>query len=176
MLGSELQIVRLQKAHRRDAFDCGTAELTDYLRRFARQNDRKGIGRAYVAVCPGEALVRGYYTLASSSVAHGAMPDTLRQQLPRYPVPTVLIARLAVDVTMQGRGLGRELLMDSCFRILQAADEIGILAIEVLAQEDQARGFYEKYGFASLLDEPRHMFLSIQAAKRAFGLPTNDVP
>lgn len=174
MRADALQIVRLEKAHRRDVFDCGVSELNDYLRKFARQNDRRGIGRAYVAVCPGEALVRGYYTLATSSVAHTSMPDALRQQLPRYPVPTVLIARLAVDATMQGQGLGRELLMDACYRTLQAADEIGILAIEVSAKDDRARTFYEKYGFRPLLDQPRHMFLSIRAAKRAFGLDASD--
>lgn len=174
MRADEIEVVRLRKTHRRDPFDCGAAELNQYLRKFARQNDRRGIGRTYVAVVRGEALVRGYYTLSTSSISHAAMPDPLRRQLPRYPVPTVLIARLAVDTAMQGEGLGRELLMDACYRTLRAADEIGILAIEVVAKNEQARSFYEKYGFGALLDQPQHMFLSIRAAKRAFGLGDDD--
>ena len=96
------------------------------------------------------------------------MPDDERKGLPRYPVPTALIARLAVDTSAQGRGLGRELLMDGISRIVHAADEIGIHAVEVEAKDRKAHSFYEKYGFASLLDDPQHMFLSIKVAKRAF--------
>jgi GNAT superfamily N-acetyltransferase len=171
MAADDFRILRLQKAHRRDAFDCGADELNDYLRRFARQNDRKGIGRAYVAVRGDEFLVRGYYTLACSAVGDASMPT--QDRLPRYPVPTVLIARLAVDESVQGQGLGRELLMDAIYRVVRAAEEVGIVALEVLAKGDAAQRFYERYGFASLLDEPRHMFLALEAAKRAFGVTSD---
>ncbi len=168
MARDDWRIVRLQKTHRRDAFDCGSDDLNEYVRRFARQNDRKDISRVYVAVYPDEVLVRGYYTLSNSAVEHESMPEEERKKLPRYPVPTVLIGRLAVDKSAQGLGLGRELLMDGLSRILQAADQIGIHAVEVQAKDDSARAFYAKYGFVSLLDDDRHMFLSVKAAKRAF--------
>lgn len=163
-----MDIVRLQKAHRRDVFDCGYNKLNEYLRRFARQNEQSGFGRTYAALLPNEVVVRGYFTLATSMVERSSLAEEARKGLPRYPVPTVCIARLAVDKSMQGQGLGRELLMDAIFRITQAADAIGIHAIEVDAKDDRGRSFYEKYGFASLLDEPRHLFLSIRTAKRAF--------
>lgn len=162
------QIVTLTKSHRRDSFDCGDDELNEYLRKFARQNSDKGFGRTYVAVLPDERVVRGYYSLTSSAVACETLPENARNKLPRYPVPTALISRLAVDTSTQGQGLGQELLMDSIYRVLQVADEIGIYAIEVDAKDNAARSFYGKYGFASLLDYKRHMFLSLKVARRAF--------
>jgi GNAT superfamily N-acetyltransferase len=81
-----------------------------------------------------------------------------------------------VDQTLQGKGLGRELLMDAIYRVTRAANEMGILAIEVLAKDDAARRFCERYGFASLLDQPTHLFLGLEAAKRAFGVPSADAP
>jgi len=168
MARDDWQIVRLHKTHRRDAFDCGSQELNEYVRRFARQNDRKGIARVYVAVYPSEVLVRGYYTLSNSAVEHESMPEQTQKRLPRYPVPTVLIGRLAVDNSVKGLGLGRDLLMDGLYRVLKAADQIGIHAVEVDAKDDNARSFYAKYGFVSLLDDDRHMFLSVRVAKRAF--------
>ncbi len=168
MSRNDWTIVRLQKAHRRDVFDCGSDELDQYLHRFARQNEQTGFGRTYVAVFPNEVVVRGYYTLTTSAVERGSMPDEARKGLPRYPVPTARIARLAADKSVRGLGLGRELLMDAIYRIIQAADEIGIHAVEVDAKDTTAHSFYEKYGFISLLDDPGHMFLSIEIAKRAF--------
>ena len=162
------QIARLNKNHRRDSFDCGDSELNEYLRKFARQNRDKGLGRTYVALLPSENVVRGYYSLTTSTVACETMPEKTRKKLPRYPVPTALISRLAVDIASQGRGLGQELLMDGIYRVLQAADAIGIYAIEVDAKDDAALTFYGRYGFASPLDDERHMFLSLKAAKRAF--------
>lgn len=168
MSRNDWAIVRLQKSHRRDVFDCGVDELNQYLRRFARQNEQTGFGRTYVAVFPNEVVVRGYYTLTTSAVERGSLPDKARKGLPRYPVPTARIARLATDSSMRGLGLGRDLLMDAIYRITQAADEVGIHAVEVDAKDAKARSFYEKYGFLSLLDNPLHMFLSIKTAKHAF--------
>ncbi len=162
------QILRLVKTHRRDSFDCGDTELNEYLRKFARQNSDKGLGRTYVAVLPDEHVVRGYYSLTTSAVACETLPEDARKKLPRYPVPTALISRLAVDTSTQGQGLGQKLLMDGIYRVLQAADEIGIYAIEVEAKGDAAQSFYGKYGFTSLVDDELHMFLALKAAKRAF--------
>ena len=162
------QIVRLQRAHRRDTFDCGSSELNEYIRKFARQNDQKGIGRVYVAVYPDEMIVRGYYTLSTSAVEHKTMPEAARKKLPRYPVPTALLGRLAVDESAKGLGLGRELLMDALHRILTASEEVGIHAVEVDAKNRGARAFYAKYGFEPLLDDERHMFISIKAVRKAF--------
>ncbi len=168
MTRDDWQIQGLARSHRRDAFDCGSEDLNTYIRKYAWQNSKHDVCRVFVATYPEEELIRGFYTLSSSSVGHQDLPEDARKRLPRYPIPTALIGRLAVDHSAQGRGLGRELLMDGLYRVVRASEELGIHAIEVDAKDSKAQAFYAKYGFASLLDEPRHMFLSLKAAKKAF--------
>jgi GNAT superfamily N-acetyltransferase len=169
------RIEQISKRHERDQFDCdaaggdaGNQALNEFLIKYARQNAEKGLGRTYVAVREGEKRVRGYYTLASGSVAFETLPESERKKLPRYPVPVALIARLAVDKTEQGRGLGADLLMHALFTVVQVAEDLGIRAIEVKAKNDSARRFYSKYGFESLLDDPLHMYVALEVVIRAF--------
>jgi GNAT superfamily N-acetyltransferase len=169
------QVERISKRHQRDEFDCdatgndaGSQALNEFLYKYARQNADKGLGRTYVATRAGDKRVRGYYTLASGAVAFDALPEEERKRLPRYPVPVALIARLAVDESEQGKGLGADLLMHAMFTIVHVAEEMGIHAVEVKAKNEAARRFYAKYGFESLLDDPLHMYISLEAVKRAF--------
>ncbi|MEO0594199.1 MAG: GNAT family N-acetyltransferase [Myxococcota bacterium] len=106
--------------------------------------------------------------LSSSAVAHESMLEVERKKLPRYPIPTALIGRLAVDESTRGLGLGRELLMDAIKRTITISTHVGIYAVEVYAKDNVAKSFYGKYGFESLNDEDRHMFFSIKAAEAAF--------
>ncbi len=158
----------IQKRHERKTFSCGKDELDEYLRHYARKNDALGLGRTYVAVQPGQVVVKGYYTIAPGAVAFGDLPGHLASRLPRYPIPVVLLARLAVDESVQGRGLGKLLLLDALNRSLEVARELGVHAVAVDAIDDDARSFYLKYGFESLEDERLHMFLSIKAIGRTF--------
>src|SRR5438128_1894380 len=105
------EIVQLRRDHERDIFDCGEPVLDEYLRKFARQNQDRDVGRTYVATLPGELRVLGYYTISSGSVAFATLPEADRKRLPRYPVPTVHIGRLAVDRTARGQRLGETLLV-----------------------------------------------------------------
>jgi GNAT superfamily N-acetyltransferase len=102
----------LSPQHDRAAFDCGEPSLNDFLHRYARQNDEKGLGRTYVAVLPDERHIYGYYTIASGSLQF----DTIPEKLPRYPIPVVLLGRLAVDQEAKGQGLGKALLADALKR------------------------------------------------------------
>jgi GNAT superfamily N-acetyltransferase len=136
--------------------------LNDFLRRFARQNDERGLGRSFVAVTPDDVRICGYYTLASGAVTFDTMPE----KLPRYPVPVAHLGRLAVDRTAQGRGLGAFLLVDALKRVLKTADQIGLYAVEVYALNAQAKAFYLKYGFQPLLDDPFHLYLSIKTLRK----------
>lgn len=156
------RIESLAKHHVRDAFDCGEDSLNDFLRRFARQNDERGLGRSFVAVTPDDVRICGYYTLASGAVTFDTMPE----KLPRYPVPVAHLGRLAVDRTAQGRGLGAFLLVDALKRVLKTADQIGLYAVEVYALNAQAKAFYLKYGFQPLLDDPFHLYLSIKTLRK----------
>ncbi|MBN1347224.1 MAG: GNAT family N-acetyltransferase [Phycisphaerae bacterium] len=160
-------IEKLHKRHDRAASSCGLAELDDYLQRFASQNEKTGISQHFVAVeFAGESEVLGYYAVSAGSVAWDQVPDDLKKRLSRYPIPVAHIGRLAVKQSMQGRGLGEDLLIDALVRILGAADEIGIHAVEVVAINDSARRFYLKYGFTPLTDDERHLYLPLSAVKK----------
>lgn len=160
-------IEKLDKRHDRAAFSCGVESLDDYLRRFAGQNEKSGISQHFVAVATaGDSRILGYYALSAGSVAFDRVPDALRKRLPRYPIPVAHLARLAVDQSMQGHGLGEDLLIDALSRIMHAADEVGIHAVEVVAVNDSARRFYAKYGFTAMVDDERHLYLPLSAVRK----------
>ena len=130
--------------HRIDAFACGEAVLDDWLRRRARANRASGASRTYV-VCEGKRVV-GYYALASGAIAQAGVPGRFRRNMPD-PIPMVVLGRLAVDRSWQGRGLGRAMFRDAARRVSHAADTIGIRGIVVHAVSEEARMFYVALGF-----------------------------
>ena len=156
------RIAPLDSTHDRSGFDCGEPSLNDFLRRYARQNDEKGLGRTFVAVLPDAPRIYGYYTLSSGSVESETVPE----KLPRYPTPVALLGRLAVDESTKGQGLGKILLLDALQRILLLAAQLGIYAIEVHAINPSARSFYLKYGFKPLLDDEMHLYLSLKDIRK----------
>ncbi len=152
----------LSASHDREPFDCGEPSLNDFLKRFARQNDEKGLGRTFVAVEAGSPAIKGYYTLSNGSLKFDNVPE----KLPRYPIPVAHLGRLAVDVSARGQGLGEYLLLDALARIAAVAGQIGIYAIEVYALSEQAKNFYLKYGFRPLLDDALHLYLPMKAVRK----------
>ena len=148
--------------HNREAFDCGEESLNDFLKRFARQNNEKGLGRSFVAVKSGESKIYGYYTISSGALSFDQIPE----KLPRYPIPIVHLGRLAVDETAQGQRLGKALLADALTRAVSVADQLGIYAVEVYALNETAREFYLKFGFTELLDDRRHLYLTIKKIRK----------
>jgi GNAT superfamily N-acetyltransferase len=163
------RIERLDRSHERGEFTCGKEPLDLFLRTLVSQYEKRRLGRTYVAVLPDEKKVRGYYTLASGAVAFENLPQPATRKLPRHPLPVVLLARLAVDQSAQGKGLGKLLLMDAFSRCLALAQQLGVHAVEVDAIDDEAVAFYQKYGFVSLLDNPRHLYLAMATIEDAFG-------
>jgi GNAT superfamily N-acetyltransferase len=111
-------------------------------------------------------LVVGYYAISTHRVVYEALPAAEAKGLPRLDLPLVLIGRLAVDHTVQGQGLGALLLVDALRRSLQISEQVGIRAVEVDALDDAARNFYLKFGFRSLLDDPRHLFLPMHEIRK----------
>lgn len=161
-MSERFDIEPLTTSHDRQFFDCGEPSLNDFLQRFARQNDDKGLGRTFVAVRPGETAIWGYYTMSSGAVSF----DTVPEKLPRYPIPIIHIGRLAVDLRARGQELGELLLIDALRRTSMVAEQIGIYAVEVRALNDTARAFYLKYGFAALLDDPLHLYLPMKTIRQ----------
>jgi GNAT superfamily N-acetyltransferase len=156
----------LSREHDRADFDSGEPALDEFLRRNARQNQEKNVSRTYVAVRRGERKVLGFYTLASGAVGFESLPDDVRRRLPRYPVPVVHLARLAVDRSVRGLGLGEALLFDALRRAARVADVLGVFAVEVAAKHERAREFYLRYGFRPMEDDRLHLYLPIETIRR----------
>lgn len=136
--------------HSLDEFDSGVASLDDWLKRRARANQIGGASRTFVT--SDNTRVVGYYALASSSIATTDATGKLRRNMPD-PIPIVVLARLAIDRSQQGRGLGRALVRDAAKRVIAAGDQIGIRGLIVHAISDEARIFYLALGF---LPSPTH--------------------
>ena len=130
--------------HRLDDFDSGVASLDDWLKRRARANQATGASRSFV-VCDDDQVV-AYYALASGAISVETTTGRFRRNMPE-PIPIAILARLAIDKTYQGRGLGRALFRDSAQRVLNAADAIGIRGLIVHAISDEAKAFYLALGF-----------------------------
>ncbi len=134
----------LSDNHQIGGFASDEPVLDDWLSRRARPNQASGASRTYV-VCDGQRVV-GYYSLASGAIAHSTVPGKFRRNMSN-PIPVVVLTRLAVDRSQQGRGLGRAMFRDAARRVAQAADTIGIRGIVVHAISDEARRFYISLGF-----------------------------
>lgn len=154
-----------RRRHNRSGFDCGGDSLNDWLKTKVSQYERKNLARTYVLVEQGEALVKGYYALSNHTVAYDALPAQHAKGLPRIDVPVVLIGRLAVDLTVKGQKLGEFLLTDALRRAEYLSVKIGIRAVEVDAIDENAQRFYQRYGFLSLLDDPRHLYLPMSVVR-----------
>jgi GNAT superfamily N-acetyltransferase len=162
-----LKILPLAAHHNRSAFDCGKAELNEFLRFRASQYVRQDVGRTYVAVATVEdPHVLGYYTVAVSAVPFENIPANL----PRHPVPVLHLGRLATGVSAQGQGIGKSLLFHALRLAIQISDLAGIYAVEVVALDDEAQQFYAKYDFSALPPTPPgervHLYLPLKKIRK----------
>lgn len=151
------QIEKLNADHAVDLFDCGKEPLNRFLKRYALGNQKIGSAQTYV-ICR-EKNVVGYYSICVGSVEHDHAPQRIIKGLARHPVPIMLLARLAVDHTEQGRGLGRALLKDCLLRTSQVASITGLRALLVHAKDSEARAWYETFDFEASPSDPYHLFL-----------------
>jgi predicted N-acetyltransferase YhbS len=158
-------ITSLERQHDRADFDCGEPALNTFLQRFARQQSDKDFSRTYVATMAGSQKIEGYYAISSASVDFKNWPVGLR--LPRYPVPVVLLGRLAVDGRAQGQGVGQALLQHAMQLALVAAEKIGVYAIVADAKDEAAAAFYARYGFQRFPDQALRLFLTTEIIRRA---------
>lgn len=165
-----MHVERLGRNHDRAAFRCGNDLLDAWFHRHAIQAEsRSESARTFVLV--DEDRVVGFYSLTAFGVAADESPQELLQGQPRYPVvPAVLLARLAVDISWQGRGLGERLLADAVRRVIAATGHIAVVLLVVDAVDENAAAFYEHYGFRRSMDEGRLRLLArVKDLRRAFG-------
>jgi GNAT superfamily N-acetyltransferase len=157
-------IEKLRRDHPVDAFDSGQEMLNSWLRKHALQNQGAGAAQTYVGLV--ENAVIGYYSLAVGQIEYSDAPERSQKGLARHPVPIMLLARLAVDMVWQQRGVGRALLRDAVLRTVQAADIAGIRALAVHAKDDQARRYYEQFEFVASPADPLHLLVLLKDIRR----------
>lgn len=144
--------------HILDAFDSGNVSLDSWLMQRARTNQASGASRTFVVA--DEGAVVAYYSLATGSIAHNEAVGSFRRNLPD-PTPVVILARLAVDRTLQGSGYGRGLVKDAGLRVTAAAEQVGIRGVVVHAIDDAARRFYLKVGFLPSPTSPMTLMIPL---------------
>ena len=154
----------LDASYRLDGFDCGKPALTDWLLRHARQAQSSGSARTFVSF-DGE-RVAGYYSLTVGQIDTLEAPERVRRGMGQYPIPLVILARLAVDLDYQGRGLGFSLLQDATHRAIAVAEHAGIRAMLTHPLDAEAEAFYRRFGFEPAPENDRQLILLLKDARR----------
>lgn len=154
----------LDAHHRLEGFACGKPTLDAWLARHARQAQGSGSARTYVALA-GE-RVAGYYNLTVGQVDSIEASERLRKGMGQYPIPVVILARLAVDQRDRGRGIGTGMLKDAIRRTLLIAERAGIRALLTHPIDDEAARFYRRFGFESSPLREQQLLLLLKDARR----------
>lgn len=167
-----MKIEKLDKSrHDRTTFDCGVAPLNNYLKNYSGQHDKHHLSRTYVLLDEQQSQrTLGFYSLAMTNVNLENLPIKLMKRSPKG-ANCALLARLAVDLTYTGQGLGGILLIDAIKRAYLASLSVPVPMIVVDAKDQGAAEFYRHFGFKSLPDMPlklinpmKHMHQLLQSA------------
>jgi predicted N-acetyltransferase YhbS len=158
--------------HSVDRFDCGREQLNRWLHAYAGQGQRRDTARTFVVCLRGETDVVGYYTLVASRVEQSEATGEVKSGTSKhFPIPVCLIARLAVDRSEQKAGLGRSLLLDGLQRTERASRSVAMRAVLVHALDEEAAGFYERFGFKPASAEPLTLMVPLEAIRRTLSRP-----
>ena len=150
--------------HDRQAFTSGVSELDEYLHRFALQQSKKGLAVVRVLVdTDAPRAILGYYSLSAGQIDIANMDEHTQRKLPRYPVPCFRLGRLAVHSMHHGKGLGKLLIGCAVDRCLETKKHIAAYALLVDAKNENAKSFYEHYGFIACRDAPMTLYLPLGA-------------
>ncbi len=169
-----MEIRPLRESDDRSEFQSGDADLDRFFHHFAGQNQWKHhIGVTYVAF---ERRIVGYATVSPGHIEIEDLPAAARKKLPKYPLPILRLARLAVDASFRGQGLGRELLRFVLLLAVRMSGEVGCVGVVVDADDAKTDSvtFYERHGFLRIdavegqsdaRPQPAAMFLSVRAIR-----------
>ncbi len=150
--------------HRLEDFDCGKPTLNDWLVRHARQ--AQGSGSAKTFVVSEDDRVAGYFSLTVGQIDTLDAPERIRKGMGQYPIPVVILARLAVSRQDQGRGIGVGLLQDAIRRTLLIAEQAGIRAMLAHPIDEEAARFYTRFGFIASPLREQQLLLLLKDARR----------
>ena len=163
----------ISKKHDREGFDCGEDALNEFLRRHARRSHELGGAKTFLAIDNADnETILGFYSLSTASVAYARTPEIVRRGLARHDVRGFRLARLAVDLKLQGQGLGGQLLLAAGRRCLLASAEVGGVVLVIDAKNERVAAWYASYGAVPLLDAPLSLLLplaTIEAALKKAG-------
>jgi ribosomal protein S18 acetylase RimI-like enzyme len=147
---------RLDAHHDVSIFDSGNEVLDGWLRRHAIAAQRMDSARTFVATRNGRVI--GYFGLTMGSMLRAEAPVKLVRGMPAYPVGMVLLARLAVDQSQQGRGVGAMLLAEALRKAIAAGEAAAARLIVVDAVDEDAAAFYQRYGFVRTPENPLRLY------------------
>lgn len=155
--------------HDTQSFDCGSEAQSTWLVRHALQAHQSDSAKVYVVCAESSRRVVAYYALAAGSIEHASAPARLTKGVGRYPVPVVILTRMGVDLSEQGRGLGSALVRDALFQVTMIADRVGVRALLIHAETPEAAAFYQGIdpGFEPSPTDPLHMILLLKDLRRA---------
>ncbi len=156
----EIPIVPFHPRWDRSAFSCGHSVLDDWLKGQAGQQEKSDNTRTFLAVDPTSTRVVGYYSTTTYRLDLAEAAAALGAGKRRYPIPALLLARLAVDSTCQGSGVGRQVLGHAVRNIARASQVVGFEMVVVHAIDQEAVAFYVHYGFVPFEVHPQHLFLT----------------
>jgi len=169
----EMRIEPLSAAHERGSFDCGKAPLNSFIRQHAPINHERGVSRVYIGMRGAHQRVVAYYASSAGAFLRDHLPPDDQAGLPRYPLPTVHLGRLAVDVSCRGQRLGELLLFHFLKTACDVSERIGIFAVDLFSKDDDAKRFYLKYGFIPLQADPFHLYLPMATVRAMFAQAAN---
>jgi GNAT superfamily N-acetyltransferase len=155
--------VPLLKRHDRSSFDCGVASLNEWLLKHSRGAGSMDSAQTYVVLdSEQDDRVVGYHALTGAQIEHENATEAVRKGMPGYPIPAVLLSRLAVDSSVKGQGIGSFLLQDAMVRAIAAAEVVGARLLLVHALDDNAAGFYRHHGFETSPTDPHNLQLRMK--------------
>ena len=155
----------LAEQHRLEGFDCGKPALNDWLMRHARQAQGSGSARTFV-VAEDDGRMAGYFSLTVGQVDTLGAPERIRKGMGQYPVPVVILARLAVSLQDHGRGIDFGLLQDAIRRTMLIAEQAGIRAMLTHPIDEDAAKFYTRFGFIASPLREQQLLLLLKDARR----------
>jgi len=154
----------LDAGHLLDSFDCGKPTLNDWLVRHARQAQSSGSAKTFVVA--EDRRVLGYFSLTVGQIDSLDAPDRVRKGMGAYPIPVVILARLAVDHKQHGHGIGVGLLQEAIRRTITISEQAGVRALLTHPIDDDAARFYRRFGFEASPAREQQLLLLLKDVRR----------
>ncbi|MFG1520325.1 hypothetical protein [Halobacteriovorax sp. ZH1_bin.1] len=159
-----LELEKTTKVKARESFNSGKQSLDDYIKKFAKNASKKGVGQTHTLITETPLKLIGYYTLSSLSIQKSLIAKL--SSFPAPEIPGMLMARLAIDSSEQKKGFGKKILVHALTKIEQISVDAAIKIIVVDALDQEAKNYYLQFGFIEFDDEPMKLFMSIETVRK----------